>query len=321
MGSSPLIGSRRLIADYYGAGSQRRVTSALHAEDVADVYSSDLTAWLRLDQLLAEKVVIPDTYFLDGSFFMGHTPEELIEAIGFGRHPHHLNIEVMARPQLNGDEARVGQRLADALRTLLFKGQSDQLNGFPFHYLSDVEERFHLADVLASTDASVLQRALEGASEACEVPGAIASFLKTRCESDNSKIEIEQLSRHWRLWIEAEEAGVLTVAPYGSADFNIDEQLRNRPLFPRTDLRTDFGREILAEIIARVDEGSKYRSEISKVLERERPDGSWREGALSDADLYASEETRAYCLMSKPPPRHRAPDSLPQLKPPPGVAG
>lgn len=68
-----------MMSDVYSSGSQRRLATEGVLEDT-------LIAQIRFDQLFAQTLVIPDTHFIDGTFFTKMRPGDLEHETGRGRH-------------------------------------------------------------------------------------------------------------------------------------------------------------------------------------------------------------------------------------------
>jgi hypothetical protein len=267
------LSATRLLNDVYSPGEQRRLAIAGSLRDV-------LTAQLRFDQLLSRTIVLPDTHFLDGPFFSLTDPAELVRDIGRGFRDRKLGLEIQARPTSSGVPAP-GSRLAGALATLLFRGDG-RLNAFPFNSLSDAADRVALAQAIEVTSASALAGRLTAASGE-DVARALGEFLRDRSPSALAKTEIEQLERGWRAWIRAEREGTLKVVPW-RREIAFRDGLLADPLRPDTELRTVEGRRLLANIVNKLEEGTRHRSDINKLLERERANFGWRQGTDPDEE-------------------------------------
>ena len=200
----------------YSAGVQRRLA-------VDGSLTAILTAPLRFDQLFARTVVIPDTHFLHGVFFMGVDPAQLARDVGRGQQDRHLALEIKARPAWRDVPPR-GTLLAGALAMLLFRGP-DHLNGFPFNSVADPTDRMNLALAIESTPAIALTGRLAN-RESVAVATALASFLRELAPSPAAANEIDRLEFGWSAWIRAEQYGLLDVKPYEGA-FDISGELKD----------------------------------------------------------------------------------------------
>jgi hypothetical protein len=91
----------------------------------------DMLGQLRLDSLISETLVVPDSYVLDGRFFLSFSPGELRESLGrdFGRatETRHLPLEIPVR----------GGSLKASLAHLLRHTGRSTLNPFVFSTLGD----------------------------------------------------------------------------------------------------------------------------------------------------------------------------------------
>jgi hypothetical protein len=267
------------MSDVYSSGSQRGLAIEGMLEDT-------LIAQLRFDQLFARTLVIPDTHFLDGTFFVGMTPDDLREIVGRGRHKRRLAIEVRAR---KGPGGLSGMGLEGALRSLLYRDSNLTLNGFPFNAMSNPDDRVALAEILANTKASQLTRRL-APTERENVPRTLCRFLKDLLASPRSDVDIERMTDGWRNWLDAEALGKLKVVEW-DRDFSIRRELLCRPLSLR-EFGTGDGRLVYRQILKALSEESRHRSDITRIFEAARPNFAWRKGTNPDNDAHADAFTQ-----------------------------
>ena len=78
------------FCDVYAAGGQRRRIDEGWASD-------EFLTHLRVDTLLARWLVLPDTYLLDGAYFLRVNPRELARRLGRGLSDRKLPILVRTR--------------------------------------------------------------------------------------------------------------------------------------------------------------------------------------------------------------------------------
>jgi hypothetical protein len=252
------LGTPRLVVGAYSASNQRRVSDTDGA-----FFVDSLVAQLRIDSLIAETLVVPDTYLFDGRFFAAVEPNDLTSRVGRGVSEKHLPIEVRTR-----GESSERRRLPNALRLLLVRSGADTLNGFPFNSIADPGSRMQLASELAATPAIVLERHF-GSHEDRDIPRLLADFLKQRADPSVHE-DLDRLLAGWERWIEAEQRGALQTVPWGRT-FDIAQALRDRPLPPRL-LRTAVGVSAHAHIAGGMLSRSKHRSDIAQYLRRVRDD-------------------------------------------------
>jgi hypothetical protein len=252
------VGARRLLVGAYSAGNQRRFE-----EREGGYFVDSLLAQFRIDSLIAETIVVPDTYVFDGRFFAAIEPSDLLSRVGRGIVDKELPIEIRVRA-----EARAGERLSRALRLLLVRDGSDTLNGFPFNCISDAHARTRLAAALEMTSLRTLDRHF-GACDDREVPGLLAAFLKQRADP-SAHGEIERQKIGWERWIDAEQRGICKVVS-GGGKFDISQALHDRPLVAGV-LRTKIGRDAHAYIVEKLLHGSRHRSDVTKYLRQVRED-------------------------------------------------
>ncbi|MFD1078317.1 hypothetical protein [Longispora fulva] len=192
------LGSRRLLSDVYGPGAQAGNNGA------PDAYVGQL----RFDALLAETLVLPDSWILDGRFFLGTAPAVLLDLVGRGAHLRRLPLEVRTR-----STARPGGRLADALRANLLPSEGKTtLNPCQQWGISDTGLRTGIAAALGRTPERLLRPRLDRASD-LEVPGVLRTFL-SELSGGAADEDLGLMETGWRRWIEAERAGVLRVVPW-----------------------------------------------------------------------------------------------------------
>ncbi|GAA2603088.1 hypothetical protein GCM10010399_37410 [Dactylosporangium fulvum] len=255
--SGKRLGTDRLLVDAYSASSQRMNAAAgyLHERYVGQ---------LRLDLLLSRTLVIPDTHFLDGRFFIDIAPPQLSDLVGRGVHNRILPIEVRTRG--HGAPRR---RFAAALRTFLLRGDgAGTLNGFTFNAVGADADRSHLASALGQTPEQMLSACLAGSDDA-EVPDRLARFLTDRAPT-TAHDDIDRLAEGWRRWIEAERGGLLTTAAWGDGFDLATALLHYRPLPPDT-LTTGVGRSTYDSVVQMV-QLSRHRSDLTALLEKVRSD-------------------------------------------------
>lgn len=265
------LGTDRLLADIYGATFQRLVAPEGH---LSDSYVSQL----RFDTLFSRTIVVPDAHLLDGPFFLGVSPDALIGAIGRGDRERHLPVEIRCRSRLPA-----GQRIADSLRTLLLRADSEFLNTYAFNAIEDPGVRVELAAELGRVPADLLRTRLSGV-EAVDVPAELAAFL-VEVAGPGAALDLERMAAGWRAWIVAEQRRAVRTVPW-DRDFDLPGALRAQP-FDGAVLRTDAGREFLAatkNVLAR----SQHRSDLTMIFEEARRNFGWRTDADTDpTDLEA----------------------------------
>lgn len=267
------LGTDRLLADIYGATFQRLIAPDGH---LPDSYISQL----RFDSLFSRTIVVPDAHLLDGPFFLGVTPAALTAAIGRGGRERHLPLEIRCRSQLPA-----GQRIADSLRTLLCRDDSEFLNTYAFNAIEDPGVRVELAAELGRVPTDLLRTRLRRV-EAVDVPTELATFL-TEVAGPGAALDLERMAAGWRAWIEAEQSHAVRTVPW-DGDFDLPEALRAQP-FDADVLRTDAGRDILSSTNA-VLTHSRHRSDLTMIFEEARRNFGWRTDADTDpTDLEAQD--------------------------------
>lgn len=163
--------------------------------------SAEFIGALRLDSIGFEEIVIPDTHFFDGMFFLNESePESLIAATARGARMG-SSITILTR----------GTDLRSSLLGLL--GDGDRLNGFRFQSIEDPAAAEALATLLATTSGDRLIDKLREDSVASDLAG----FIKDLAHANGLDVsaDIAMIEGGWRRWLEAEDAEVLRTRPYG----------------------------------------------------------------------------------------------------------
>lgn len=260
------------FSDVYAASKQRQ---AIDAGQPRDYFFRNL----RLDTLLSKQVAIPDTYLLDGAFFLQVKPEEVRDRLGRSGSGQLAPLSLRCRrPTIN-----------DSLRMLLVLDANNpvaRLNGFPFNAISDAETRDALAALLSNcTTADYLP--LVGAAK--DVPLAITTFLRGLLSSRglDADEDLDQMRAGWTYWIESERrlraSGDLAVSTW-----NAKLDLKEVAADPRycidqeKELLTDRGRNLYQQISHGINHGSTLRSE-AMLKPRYLNDFSKNAGEKADA--------------------------------------
>lgn len=246
------INSRR-FSSFYSAAAQRRQINAGWRSD-------DFLVHLRIDALLAQYIVLPDTYILDGAFFLDFGPEDLRERIGRGQHGRVSPLEVRTRRAT----------LAESLRWLLVREGAQHLNGFPFNAIADERVRDALADELAKTSVADY---LTQVGAAQDVPLALSGFLRSRLERTDFRADhdVERMRAGWARWIEAETFPErfrrLEVKPWERGlDVAAIASQSQHQLSEETDLHTQAGRDLYRLYLAQLARGDTFRSDAVMML-------------------------------------------------------
>lgn len=269
------LGTDRLLADVYGATFQRRLVGEAQ---LLDSYIGQL----RFDTLFAKTVVVPDAHLLDGVFFLSIEPDALVRAIGRGLRARTMPIEWRCR-----STAPPGSRVADSLRSLLFRSDSEHLNTYAFNAIGDSALRVHLAEELGRVSARTLEREFATTRDAAEIPARLAGFLRRVA---GATPDLDMMEQGWRRWIEAERSGLLSTAVW-NRPFDLARALKtDRPLNPRR-LRTAEARRFFQ----RVDEVlaySRHRSDMTMLFEQARSHFGWRTDVEQNPDDLEARDLR-----------------------------
>lgn len=272
MPPSKRLGTHRLPSDVYGCVNQR------------EIYDRDTVAFdtfirqMRFDLLIAERIVVGDTHFIDGRFFALNDPTTLMNLLGRGLHIRDLPIEVRTRGTGNS-----GSRLAGTLRSFLLREDRDTLNRFSFRVLSDELVRQELQLNLEKTRSPVLIDRLRQVED-CDVPKVLTRFFKDLVGPSIADPEFDRLEDGWTKWIEAERSGLLRTAAWSPGRLPMqDALLKYLPLDP-TVFSTDLGRSVHAEVME-VVRLSSYRSDFTQRLRRIRQSVVSGTGAAELADI------------------------------------
>lgn len=248
MGTAPMEGPnmsapRGIFASEYSAMTQSAIMRAPFGR-------TEYIGQLRLDVLLAGRLVVPDSQLLDGRFFLETGPDELRRQVSIGpQHPLPLRI----RPRRG--------TLEETLAVWLERRGSEYLNGFPFNAIRSDDARAALADALTQTKAEALRARLSGQPS---IPKALALFLRDllRARGFDADDDVAVLERGWSLWVEEDRAGRLKIEAWDRA-FDLQTAMALDPVDPEQDLATDKGRELYMKL-SRME----FRSDATALIRR-----------------------------------------------------
>lgn len=270
--TAAMIDNTLRFSDVYAASRQRKAldAGAPHARFLRD---------LRLDTLLSEQVVIPDTYLLDGGFFLQVTPDRLVSLLGRSGSGQKPALVIRCRKP----------SIQESLRWLLVDPNNPhgRLNGFPFNAIADASIRDELAASLANTTTSEY---LQAVGPAQDVSSALAAFLRGRLALRGLQADedIDRLEAGWSRWLGSEKplsaTNDLKIAAWTTkmplADVASDERYR---LDEEKDLHSQRGRVLYHQVSHEVQAGSTLRSSVM-LRPRYLKDFAENEKEKADAD-------------------------------------
>lgn len=284
---------RRLFADDFTAGGQLEWAQGARGGE-AEFWWADLLGRMRLDALLAERLVVSDGHVFDGKFFLGTRPSELLAKVGrfTGDGPAPvLPLEVRGRrPSLEG-----------SLAALLRRQGSDTLNGFSFKSIEDPLIRAAVSEQLGRTPEASLDRALNQERNVAE---AVARVVRdaVRAAGFGSRDDelVEPLVRGWRAWLDESDLVEVEAWPvHRSFDLLNSARKSAHSLGP---LRSDVGRDTLEALLGVIASGGEHRSDANALLAPRRAEAErCRDGdASTDLSLldrwYSRVRYRAFAL-------------------------
>jgi hypothetical protein len=253
------VTATRLFADDYSSTGQVEWRDGRRGGDPA-YWSVDYLGQLRFDSLTSETLVIPDSHLLDGVFFKAVGPDDLLTALSRSasrglRDDYAFPIEIRARCQT----------LAEALGDLLKHGDSPHLNHYVFKTIDDLALRTRVAMELGQTSVAQLERALASYANSADAVGQVLRAALHRLgEQDRADEVVGPMEDNWRAWLAAEKT--LQVHQWPAAQhFRLPAALAVEPL-DENQLHTPAGREALRITKLRVEQGSRYRGDISRHL-------------------------------------------------------
>lgn len=212
-------------------------------------------ARLRFDALITRTPVLVDTYLLDGMFFLNVDPITLVESTK-REDLAPMPIEVMSR----------AQRLDEALVLFVRRPRGDQLRGFTFSTIEDVEKRAEVQQRLSQSPAKRVRSWRD-------IPRLLRDF-------GVSSDAVEKIETAWAHWIEIQNRGLLMVKRWRGS-FELDRQLESYPDL-KASLRTQDGRELLDWVYQNRGDRSKIDVRISDLRK------SWNKNELADLALIES---------------------------------
>ena len=224
-------GAQRFFSDYYDSLYQRGYGPKCRDDKFERVR---VLGRMRLDIMLARKLVILDTQLLDGSFLLDQRPVPLLSLITRVGSDEYPPIEVRARyPSLQ--DALVGF-VVPSKRDPVEPKEKDQvrpkdekLKGFSFSSIENDEQRTAAKQALEQTDATKVKSWED-----------IGPLLKS---FGVAKDNVERMVEGWRRWIQAQEDGLLEVKKW-EGRFELDEHLP-RPGTLRQRLDTDQAKDAI----------------------------------------------------------------------------
>jgi hypothetical protein len=245
----------RRFSDVYSAAGQRERFDAGWSHD-------DFLAHLRVDALLAETIILPDTYLFDGAYFLDADPEDLRIRVGREITGRQLPIVVRTRRST----------LKESLRGFLLRDGSPFLNRFPFNAIKDEAARNALADALAAFPPDEYQRRLRE-----DVPRDLARLLRELLERSGHEADadIDQMHAGWSKWLATEHAPEsnrrLKVSKW-NRDLDVrevatDDRYR---IQPDNHLETPAGRTLHEEVLGTIESGRTYRADASRRFREEK---------------------------------------------------
>ncbi|MES2990353.1 MAG: hypothetical protein V4844_02945 [Pseudomonadota bacterium] len=247
----PGVNSLR-FSDVYAATGQRRRLAAGWSGD-------DFFAHLRLDTLLGRELVVPDTYILDGAYFLDSSPKDLAARLGRGVSNRALPLVVRTRKGT----------LKDSLRMLVVRDERDQtasLNGFPFQSIQDERARNALADALAQCSTGEYMKRVGSADN---VPKALADFLRQLLATKDAKadLDLEIMETGWSAWIAAETVPKqrrLKVQEWDAQVFDLKAVANDKAYEVNIDeFATNVGRELYRGTQKFIQDGETLRSRMA----------------------------------------------------------
>src|ERR1700761_136345 len=168
----------RLIAEDYSNSTQQKRSQSNYWQQLY---------WgrLRLDSIVARTLVIPDTYLIDGRFFLSTGPLEMAAQLACDESSTTPFLEVRSR---HSD-------LQTTLRDVLIRPGEDYLNRFRIHSITSDEDRETLAQRLSLIRADDLQSRMYDNTPDRAIGGLLVEL--TRDLSVETQETVEMLERGW----------------------------------------------------------------------------------------------------------------------------
>lgn len=254
--------NRRFGSDVYTASAQRR------ARERSNEWRGEYVGRLRLDLLLSETLVIPDTHLWDGVLMLDFGPEEFAKRLGGEIEDPTVPFEIRVRPRKAGDKLEYGLEVSLA-DFFLNRSDPSTLNIWKLNFLSDETTRADLRNELHGKSARGLERAL--ASHSSVVDG-LGHFLRMHLRGLGSPTDdLEQTLRSWKDWVGFEKR--MVVKPW-EGRFDIRNALFDNEI-DRDDL-TPLGWRWYQEVRAKVSE-SPNRASVEPIF-----DEMWTEATTDE---------------------------------------
>ena len=214
---------------------------------------------LRLDSIIARTLVIPDTYLLDGRFFMSTNPFDLAKNVARDQSATTPIIEVRSRCA----------NLEDTLRNVLFRPGEMHLNRFRFNSIPLDADRETIGERLSRTEAYELERRLNNSTPA----RAIADLLRDLSAdlSDETRETIDLLERGWTHWLSARRFPGIAIRRW-EGTLSVFDGLQLEYVDP-ADLHSIAGEVVLRDVLE-TTQRSNYQSEVETVFSRYQQDAS-----------------------------------------------
>ncbi|MGY2074833.1 hypothetical protein [Blastococcus sp. SYSU DS0828] len=247
----PFMSRDRLYSDSYSSGAQ--------LERHRDEYWRDLfTAQLRFDLLTTRVVITTDSHLLDGVNLLDMGPTALAQVLG--RDAEHEPLPLIVRTR----ESTIEKSLA----ALLVRPDRPTLNGFPFKIFRDPRGTRQVADALQTRTAEDLLVALRRTDDAARGLGTfLRQLLKDEGMADLTP-QVDAAEQGWARWVEAERQGRVRSARWNGT-FDLAGSLQSDPIDPESELASDTGRRMYAQIKCTVARGEAHRSDFRSWLESE----------------------------------------------------
>jgi hypothetical protein len=241
--------STRLFAETYSATRQRQAASSDPKR-----WQDEILGRMRLDLISFQTLVVPDTHFFDGRFFLETGPNILGEELRRSKYSTSIPVEVRHR----------SSTLTDSLAQLLVREES--LNGFPFNSIQDEGKRSALAHAIKERTVAELRSSI---AKSESVWDGVADFILGVNESNGigAEDEIEFMRRGWSNWLNSDQM------PIRTAQWDRRFDLRSTAIkfssFSGEDL-SEAGSRIFRHVWAMLTSNEDWRSDVTEYLHDER---------------------------------------------------
>lgn len=232
--------NERASSAFYDSVYQRDIPDLDSSGRVSNItrdFQDYITGRLRLDSLISEKVVMPDTRVLDGAFFLRCNPQELIGNLK--RHPLDQPLEIQMR----------ASTIAESLLGFVKKADAQRLSSFSFSSILDSKQRIDAAEALREIDSSHCKKV-------SDIPALLE---KCGVDADNCAL----LEQSWELWANAADSNDLVVKQW-SGGFDLDGALG----LSREDALPACNSVIGSEVLNYAVENRKDRSAVDSYISK-----------------------------------------------------